>query len=51
MIEQLKTAIRSYKGPMIGNSIEAVWFRGAVRQLLDLQAQEDAIHRQASTAR
>lgn len=39
IIEQLKKSIENYKGPLVGNSIEAVWFRQAVKQLLDMERQ------------
>jgi hypothetical protein len=38
IINQLKTAITAYQGPITGDSIEAAWFRQAVRQLLALEA-------------
>ncbi len=39
IIEQLRKALREYRGPITGDSIEAVWFRQAARQLLALEAQ------------
>jgi hypothetical protein len=39
IINQLKAAIAAYKGPITGDSIEAIWFREAARQLLALEAQ------------
>ena len=39
IIEQLRQTIESYTGPLTGNSIEAVWFRQAAKQLLEMERQ------------
>jgi hypothetical protein len=40
--EQLRQAIEAYDGPLpaIGDSIQEVWFRNAVKQLIELERQE-----------
>jgi hypothetical protein len=42
IIEQLKRAIEAYDGPLpaIGDSIQEVWFRNAVKQLIELERQK-----------
>jgi hypothetical protein len=42
IIEQLKQAIEAYDGPLpaIGDSIQEVWFRNAVKQLIELERQD-----------
>lgn len=44
IIENLRKQIEAYEGPLpaIGDSIEEIWFRQAVRQLLDLERQVKA---------
>ena len=42
IIEQLKQAIEAYDGPLpaTGHSIQEVWFRNAVKQLIELERQK-----------
>jgi hypothetical protein len=42
IIEQLRQAIEAYEGPLpaIGHSIQEVWLRNAVKQLIELERQE-----------